>query len=330
MGKPRVDLALLFMVAAVLSVSPHPVLADSSCSTLDASVTFSSTLSLPPTSSAPFVKIREAIAQGHFELAANLLDKTPRGAERSLWRGMLLLHLGKTFASIRSLEAAAHFQDSSTIETLLAVDYLLLNQRQLTVRSIQKSLALEPGNKLALYLQGRYDFVTHNYSQAIEDLQVVLKTEPDDYRSLYYLGYSKWRLGDTAGASRDLRRSVDIIQCKQIDFIAAPETLAELELQTNDLAQALADADWAYRTAAQSKDLEDNIENASNVLLLRGKIHSALRRQPEAIEDWRQALKLNPALAECWYLLAHLYRQRGEVDLANQALTHFKALHEDL
>jgi tetratricopeptide (TPR) repeat protein len=314
----------------VLSFGPHTVLADSGCSTLGASVTFSSTLSLPPTSSAPFVKIREAIAQGHFDLAGDLLEKTPRGAEQSLWRGMLLLRLGMTFASIRSLEAAAHFQDSSTIETLLAVDYFLLNQRQLTVRSIQKSLALDPGNKLALYLRGRYHFVTHNYSQAIEDLQSVLKAEPDDYRSLYYLGYSKWRLGDTGGAARDLRRSVDIIQCKQIDFIAAPQTLAELELQTNDLAKALADADWAIRTAAQSKAPEDNSEGASNVFLLRGKIHAALRRQPEAIADWRQALKLNPALAECWYLLAHLYRQRGEVELANQALTHFKALHEEL
>lgn len=330
MGKPKVDLALPFVVAIVLSLGPRQGLADSSCSTLDASVTFSSTLSLPSASSAPFVAIRAAIAQGHYDVAADLLRKAPRGAEQSLWTGMLLLRLGKTFASIRSLEEAAHFHDNSTIETLLAVDYLLLNQRQLTVQSIQKSLALEPGNKLALYLQGRYDFVTHNYAHAIEDFHVVLKSEPDDYRSLYYLGYSEWRLGDTGTASRDLRRSVDIIQCKQIDFILAPETLAQLELQINDLAKALADADWAFRTASQSNDPEDKIEGAANVLLLRGKIHAALRRQPEAIEDWRQALKLNPALAECWYLLAHVYRQRGEVELAKQALTHFQALHEEL
>lgn len=222
MGKPKVDLALPFVVAIVLSLGPRQGLADSSCSTLDASVTFSSTLSLPSASSAPFVAIRAAIAQGHYDVAADLLRKAPRGAEQSLWTGMLLLRLGKTFASIRSLEEAAHFHDNSTIETLLAVDYLLLNQRQLTVQSIQKSLALEPGNKLALYLQGRYDFVTHNYAHAIEDFHVVLKSEPDDYRSLYYLGYSEWRLGDTGTASRDLRRSVDIIQCKQIDFILAP------------------------------------------------------------------------------------------------------------
>jgi len=330
MGKPRVDLALLLMVATTLSVGPRYAVADTSCSTLDASVTFSSTLSLPPASGTPFVEIRAAIAQGHFDLAADLLRKAPRGEQQSLWRGMLLLRLGKTFDSIRSLEEAAHFHDTGTIETLLAVDYLLLNQRQLTVQSVQKSLALEPGNKLALYLRGRYNFVTHNYAQAIGDFQSVLKTEPNDYRTLYYLGYSEWRLGDTGAASRDLRRSVDIIQCKHIDFVLAPQTLAELELQTNDLAKALADADWAFQTAAQSKDPESKNDGASNILLLRGKIHAALRRQPEAIEDWRQALKLNPALAECWYLLAHLYRQRGEVELANQALTHFKALHEEL
>jgi hypothetical protein len=63
-----------------------------------------------------------------------MLGKIPPGAERSLWTGLLLLHSGKPFASIRSPEKAARFYNSSTIQTMLAVDYLLLNQRQLTCR----------------------------------------------------------------------------------------------------------------------------------------------------------------------------------------------------
>jgi tetratricopeptide (TPR) repeat protein len=82
--------------------------------------------------------------------------------------------------------------------------------------------------------------------------------------------------------------------------------------------------------AAQSKDQEDNLDGAANVLLVRGKINLALSKQQEAIEDWRRALKLNPALVECWYLLAHLYRQRGETNLADEALNHFKTIHEEL
>jgi tetratricopeptide (TPR) repeat protein len=330
MGKPRIYLALLFLVATVPTAGLIPALADPSCSTLDASAAFSSSLSLPPATSAPFVEIRTDIAQGHFERAASLLDRTPRGAEQSLWRGMLLLHTGKTFASIRSLEEASHFQDNSMVEILLGVDYLLLNQRKLTEQSIQRALSFEPGNKLALYLRGRFNFVGHNFSQAAKDFGSVLETEHDDYRSLFYLGYSEWRMGESAEAARYLGRSLDIIQCLKINFALAPETLAEIELQNGDLAHALAHADLAFSMASQIKDQEDNLERASNVLLLRGKIHSALGEQAEAIHDWRQALALDPGLADCWYLLAHVYRQRGETALADEALNQFKALHEEL
>jgi tetratricopeptide (TPR) repeat protein len=330
MCKPHVYFELLFIAATALQAGSRPALAEASCSTLDASAAFSSTLSLPPASSAPFVEIRAAIGQSHFEQAASLLARTPRGADQSLWRAMLLLHAGKTFASIRSLEEASHYKDNSMIETLLAVDYLLLNQRQLTEQSIKKALALEPGNKLALYLRGRFNFVTHNYSQAIEDFRSVLVTERDDYRSLFYIGFSEWRAGEAAEAAVYMRRALDNIECLKINFAMIPETLAQIELQNGELDKALGHADLALRMAIQSKDREGNSERASNILLLRGKIHSALGAQQEAIDDWRQALAVEPGFAECWYLLANIYRHRGETRLADEALTRFKALHEEL
>jgi tetratricopeptide (TPR) repeat protein len=330
MSNPRPYLAWLFMVATVLKVSSLPVLADSSCSGLGASATLSSTLSLPPASSAPFAEIRAAIAQGLFERAEELLGKAPPGAELLLWRGILLLHTGKTFASIRSLEEASRLHDSSTIETLLGVDYFLLNQRLLAEQAISKALALYPGNKRGRYLRGRFYFAKHDFSKAMEDFRAVLEKEPDDYRSLCYLGYSEWRLGKTDEAARHLQRSVDVVQCLHINFLLALQTLAQLEFQNGDLNHALAHSDMALSMAAQSKDPEDNFDGASDVLLVRGKIHLALGKQQEAIEDWRRALQLNPALVECWYLLAHLYRQRGETNLADDALTHFKTIHEEL
>jgi tetratricopeptide (TPR) repeat protein len=137
-------------------------------------------------------------------------------------------------------------------------------------------------------------------------------------------------LGKTDEGLRHLQWSVDVIQCLHINFIFAPQTLGQLEFQNGDLKNALTHSDLALSMAAQSKDQEDNLDGASNVLLVRGKIHLALGKQQDAIEDWRQALKLNPALVQCWYLLAHLYRQRGETSLADDALTHFKTIHEEL
>lgn len=330
MGRPRVYFELLIIAAMALQAGSRPGFAEASCSALGESAAFSSALSLPPASNAPFAEIRTAIAHGHSAQAASLLANTPRGTDQSLWRAMLLLHTGKTFASIRSLEEASHYKDNGMIETLLAVDYLLLNQRQLTEQSIKKALALEPGNKLAVYLQGRFNFVTHNYSQAIEDFHSVLETERDDYRSLFYLGFSEWRGGDATKAASSMRRALDTIQCLKINFAMIPETLAQIELQNGELNKALGHADLALQMAVQSKDDEVNPERASNILLLRGKIHSALGSQQEAISDWRQALALDPGFAECWYLLANIYRHRGETRLADEALNRFKALHEEL
>jgi tetratricopeptide (TPR) repeat protein len=161
--------------------------------------------------------------------------------------------------------------------------------------------SVPPLERIAFALLGRAerDFVTHNFSKAKEDFRVVLETEPDDYRSLFYLGYSKWRLGETGGASRQLQRSVDIIQCTQINFVLAPETLAQVELQNGDLDNAFVHSNLALSMAAQSKNQEDNLENAPDVLLLRGKIHLALSKQQEAIKDGDRTLEVNPALAEC-------------------------------
>jgi len=330
MRQPRAHVALLGILAAILLVNSRPVLADSGCSSSDASVSFSTTLSLPPTSKATLDEIRVAIAQGHFERAEGLLGKIPPGAERSLWEGVLSLHSGKTFASIRSLEEAARLDDSNTIETLLAVDYLLLNQRQLTAQTINKALALNPKDERTVYLRGRFHFLTHNFSKAAQDFSTVLETEPNDYRTLFYLGLSEWRLSKQSHAQEHLQRSVEVVTCNQLRFALAPQTLAELQLQTGNLKGALVNSDLAVNLATQGKGQGDNQEHLSGALLLRGKVKSALGNKREAADDWLRAVHLNPELAEGWYLLARLYQQRGETKMAAEALAHFKQIHDEL
>src|SRR5579862_7878387 len=123
MCRPGVYFEFLIVAVGAVHAGSLPALAEASCSSLNETAGFSSALSLPPAASAPFMEIRTAIAQGHLEQASSLLTQVPRGADQSLWRAMLLLHAGKTFASIRSLEEASHYKDSGMIEILLGVDY---------------------------------------------------------------------------------------------------------------------------------------------------------------------------------------------------------------
>ena len=329
-GADRACTFPLLLALAGLLVGALPARAQTNCTGVETSGNFSSTLSLPPAVDPQFAPIRVAIAQHLFLNAESLLGNVPPGAEASTWQGILLLHEGKTFASIRSLEKAARFRDSSTIETLLGVDYLLLNQRQLAEQAIKKALTLSPGDTRGIYLQGRLHFVSHDYPKATEEFRAVLEKEPDDYRSLYYLGFSEWRAARADVALRHLRRAVDVVKCLPVNFALAPQTLAELELQNGDLNNALAHADLALSMASQSADEADKRDGAADILLDRGKIHQALGKQEDAIEDWQRAVQLNPALGGAWFLLAHLYRQRGEKQRADDALNHFQAIHEEM
>ena len=60
------------------------------------------------------------------------------------------------------------------------MDYLLLNQQHLAEQAIAKALALSPQDHRSLYLRGRLDFVTHDFSKAADDFRAVLETEPSD------------------------------------------------------------------------------------------------------------------------------------------------------
>ncbi len=319
---------LIAFLSAVTSRPAYP--AGSSCSTTDSSATFSTTLSLPPTAKTPFAEARAAIAQGHLNQARSLLVQTPSGADRFLWEGVLLLHSGKPFSAIRSLEKAARLEDSSTIETLLGVAYLLLNQRQLTSKAVARALELDPGNMRTLYLRGRYNFVIHNFSQAEQDFRAVLKTEPHDYRTLFYLGYGEWRLGKQDPALEHLQRSVEVIKCCHLSFALAPQTLAEFQLETGNPKEAIANSDLVVSLASKTKGEGDDQEEVASSLVLRGKAYSALGNVERAVDNWRRAVELDPDLAEAWYLLAHVYQRRGETKMAAESLDHFKRVHDEL
>src|ERR1017187_4860574 len=116
----------------VLVGLPQPLSADSAdCSADDPSATFSTAIWLPSTELPGFRPVREAIARGDFVTAEKLLHTLPPTSDRWLWEGVLLLQTRETFASIRALEKAAELLDTCTVEALLGLDYLLLNQKLL-------------------------------------------------------------------------------------------------------------------------------------------------------------------------------------------------------
>ncbi|HLI35178.1 MAG TPA: tetratricopeptide repeat protein [Terriglobia bacterium] len=294
----------------------------------DPSAAFTAHLSLPPAQSEPWNAIRQSIVNGNFTQAENRLRSSPPSADHWLWQGVLLLHERKTFASIRSLEQSARIKDTSLVETLLAVDYFLLNQRSLAVDAIQRALHFDAQNMMALYLRGRLEFVSASFRQARNDFSAVLAAEPRDFHSLYYLGFCEWRLGQNDEARKTLLDAVEVLTCHHLRFPLAPYTLAQLELNAGASQSALAHINLAVQMAEAQG--EKDSEFAAKALALRGRIESALGRRADAERDLEQSVKEDPLVAESWYSLAHLYQEEGKKAQAAEALNQFRKIQGEL
>lgn len=322
------------LVIAAVPLLLHNVIlfagASGPCTPHDPSASFTTHLSLPDAGTLPWTTVRKAIAQGRYPAADALLRAAPASADRWLWRGVLLLHQRRTFGSIRTLEQAARLHESSQVETLLAVDYFLLNQRILAGDSLDRALRLHPRDAMALYLRGRLEFVSGNLGRAFRDFRATLSQEPDDYHALYYLGLSGQRMGQNAAARKYLLHSIAVLTCQHLNFPLAPYTLAGIDLDAGVAAEALKQANLALTMAESPGARNSSSEEIAKILVARGKIEDHLGHRADADRDLEQAVKLNPYLAEGWYWLAHVCREQGKTAQAARALEQFQKIQNEL
>ena len=322
-----VDIATVALAAVLWMGPPLWSEAKNSCVQGDSSAAFSTLLGLPPAQAvqSPLeAEIREGISEKDFARAAELVKRMEPSADYWLWNGALLLQQGKTFKSIRSLEESARIRDTSSVETLLAVGYLLLNQRVLMQDALRAALQFDPRNAIALHLQGRLDFMTANYERAISDFGAVLAIEPNDYLSWYYLGLSEWRLARNDSAHNHLLRAVEVLNCHHWDFSQAPLTLGKLEFDSGVFDPAFTHVNLAVEMAQRGADPTENLDQLSEALVLRGKIETRLGHQHDAERDWQQAVQLDPRQESAWYLLSQLYQHQGRTVEAANALREFQ------
>jgi len=285
------------------------------------------TLGVPNAQDSSWAHVRDLISQGKLEIANQLIGSAPSTAEGLLWKGVLLLQRHQTFDSIRALEDSARIADGSAVETLLATDYLLLNQRILAQEALDQAMKLNSEDPQALYVLGRLRLIENDVAGARNGFMAVLKHYPREYHCLYYLGLCEWRLGDNAEAKGFFVRGLDELMCRRANFPSLALDLSQLELQLGEAPDALKHSNMAVQIASQQKS---NDQQLANILLVRGKVYLALGRRSEAEIDWQRAVSLSTTLAEGWYLLARSYQARGDTTLAANAIAEFRKIKDDL
>jgi Tfp pilus assembly protein PilF len=258
----------------------------------------------------------------------------------SLWTVLfvLLLPCFSQSSPTRQQQIASHAHQ--------AAEYLKQGKPDLAVPEFRAIVALDPENVDArgnlgvlLYFQGAY-------SDAIPELRAALKMRPTLWKIQALLGIAEKRTGDVAGARYDLEKAFPNVQDEKVRIDTGME-LIEIYSGTGDLDQAAATVNVLRKLAPTNEavlytayrlysDLTaESLLSLSVVAPNSARMHQALAHElakrgktDEAIQNYREALKLDPHLPGIHFELAEMLSTLATPDSLAEAEREYKAALE--
>jgi tetratricopeptide (TPR) repeat protein len=186
-----------------------------------------------------------------------------------------------------------------------------------TAEAIQTFFVLldgHPKDADAAYMLGRIYYQEGRIEQATGQFERVLKLDPKSYKALDNLGLCHQALGDRELANRYFLTAIKVAEEQEARYDWAYANLASLLLETGD-------ADHAF--AAASKAVDRNPDSARD-FYLGGKALQQLGRADLSINWLERSVSLDPKYPEPLYLLAKLYKQKGDEARAAATLEKFR------
>ncbi|MBB6143587.1 tetratricopeptide (TPR) repeat protein [Silvibacterium bohemicum] len=212
------------------------------------------------------------------------------------------------------------------VETHLREAHRLLSENKpaAAIPEFKAVIALDPSNIDAHGNLGVLLFFQGNYTAAVPELREALRRKPDLWKIQALLGMGERRLGENVAARTDLEASFPQLQEQKIRiesglelieiYTAAEEmdkaatvvsTLRNLDPENQEVLYA------AYRIhsdMAREAILSLSLVAPKSALMYQAAAHEAARRGDTAgaIQDYRQALKINPKQPGLHYELAEM------------------------
>jgi tetratricopeptide (TPR) repeat protein len=227
-----------------------------------------------------------------------------------------------------------------------AGDYLKENKPDLAVPEFRAIIAIDPNNVDAHGNLGAVLFFQGAYADAIPQLRAALKLRPTLWKTQALLGIGEKRTGDIEKARRDLENAFPNVTEEKIRIETGME-LIDLYSGTGDLDKAaitvsvlrkLEPTDGAllytayhlYSDLADESLLSLSVVDPKSARMHQAMAHELAKRSktPEAIENYRAALKIDPRLPGLHFELAEMLSTLSTPEDTKEAESEYKAALE--
>ena len=227
-----------------------------------------------------------------------------------------------------------------------AAEYLHENRPDLAVPEFRAIVAIDPNNVDARGNLGVVLFFQGAYRDAIPELRAALKLRPSLWKIKALLGIAEKRTGDMSEGRDNLEEAFPNVKDEKIQMETGME-LIEIYSGTGDLDKAAAVVSvlrklepedegvlyTAYRVYSDlaNESLLSLTVVAPNSARMRQAMAHELAKQghtPEAIENYRAALKIDPQLPGLHFELAEMLRTVSTPEAHDQAEREYRAALE--
>jgi tetratricopeptide (TPR) repeat protein len=171
-----------------------------------------------------------------------------------------------------------------------------------------------PDRPLYLYWLAKVDYFERLYMEAVEKLKRVISLDPASARAYDSLGLAYDMLGQSDEAREALLKAVDLNRKLPIPSAWPPHNLGYLLLRLRETKEA-------ENALRESLKYDPKFATAHYHL---GRTLEAEERDNEAIDEYRVAISVDPALIEPLYSLGLLYRRHNRLAEAEAAFAEYK------
>jgi tetratricopeptide (TPR) repeat protein len=253
------------------------------------------------------------------KLLAAAYERNPDSAE-------LLKELARvSFQNQNYWNAAIAYKKAEKIEPLdeqsrfsLAMAYIVLDRRDWAGPELQTLAAANPANPLYVYWQGRIDYDSQRFADAIAKFGRVIALDPSFVRAHDNLGLSLEALGRQDEAREAFEKAI-ALNGKQ----TFPSPWPSLNLGT--MLYRLGRVDEA------EPHLREAVRNGPDLAQAQYQMGALLESRGEserAIELLTRSAELDPADPKPHYALGRIYRRQGDAQKAQAALARFSELEK--